>query len=103
MSGKIPSGSCRAGAPVVFISQQRLPIPAKLDISTREQGEENICIIKVRGMKCIVMECNVLQCNLMRCHVMQCHVMLWLDISTREQGEENIYIIKVRPLLLQTR
>jgi hypothetical protein len=48
MSGKVPSGSCRAGAPVVFISQLRIPIPARLDISTREQGEENIYIVKVR-------------------------------------------------------
>jgi hypothetical protein len=32
---------------VVFISQQRIPIPARLDISTREQGEENIYIVKV--------------------------------------------------------
>jgi hypothetical protein len=49
MPGKVPAGSCRAGAPVVFISQQRIPIPARVDISTREQGEENIYIVKVRS------------------------------------------------------
>eukprot|EP00882_Tetradesmus_deserticola_P019742 GHRQ01021276.1.p1 GENE.GHRQ01021276.1~~GHRQ01021276.1.p1 ORF type:complete len:129 (+),score=39.66 GHRQ01021276.1:87-473(+) len=47
MPSKIPAGSCRAGAPVVFISKQRNQIPAKVDISTHEQGEENIYIVKV--------------------------------------------------------
>ncbi|WIA17635.1 hypothetical protein OEZ85_014441 [Tetradesmus obliquus] len=47
MPGKIPAGSCRAGAPVVLISASRVPIPAKLDIAVREQGEDNIFIVKV--------------------------------------------------------
>ncbi|WIA37851.1 hypothetical protein OEZ86_014704 [Tetradesmus obliquus] len=46
MPGKIPAGSCRAGAPVVLISASRVPIPAKLDIAVREQGEDNIFIVK---------------------------------------------------------
>lgn len=52
MPAKVPSYSCRAGAPVVFISQQRTSIPAKLEISTREQGEENLYIVKVGSSAC---------------------------------------------------
>jgi hypothetical protein len=48
MPSKVPLCSCRNGAPVVVITQQRTPVPAKLVITSREQGDEVMYIVKVR-------------------------------------------------------
>lgn len=48
MPAKVPICSCRKGAPVVLITANRAQIPAKLEISTREQGDENIYIVKMK-------------------------------------------------------
>lgn len=44
---KAPPASCRNGTPVVLITHQRTPVPAKLEISTKEVGEDHMYIVKV--------------------------------------------------------
>jgi len=45
---KVPLCSCRNGAPVVLITQQRTPVPAKVEITSKETGDEHLYIVKVK-------------------------------------------------------
>ena len=48
MPSKVPISSCRNGTPVVLITQQRTPVPCTIELSTKENGDDSMHIVKVR-------------------------------------------------------
>lgn len=51
MGARPPAGSCRAGAPVMLFTAQNASLPATLEVTTHEEGEELTYLVKVCGAR----------------------------------------------------